>query len=75
MLFRSLKSEPIRISIEQYNKEKDLDNLHHFGNEDVLKSSEIVDMAVKKLIMDAAEKKKLDKDLKKQNKKKKGDNE
>ena len=52
-----------------------LDNLHHFGNEDVLKSSEIVDMAVKQLIMEAAEKKKLDKDLKKQNKKKKGDNE
>lgn len=50
-----------------------LDNLNHFGNEDVLRSSEIVARAVEQLLEDEAERKKIEKEQRKQNRR--GNNE
>jgi hypothetical protein len=50
-----------------------LNNLHFFGPEDVLKSSEIVDMAVSQIIADEADRKKALKEQQKQNRKNKDD--
>lgn len=48
-----------------------IENMKHFGFEDVLKSSELVNLAVQQIMDDAAEQKKLEKELKKNNKKNK----
>ena len=45
------------------------ENMKHFGAEEVLKSSEIIDLAVQKIMQDAAEDKKLQKELNKKPKK------
>lgn len=50
-----------------------LDNMAHFGNDDVIKSSEIVSMAVEQILHDIAEQKKIEKEQKKQNRKKDSD--
>lgn len=46
-----------------------IDNMKHFGTEDVLKSSEIVDLATQRIMEEAAEQKKLQKELNKKPKK------
>ena len=45
-----------------------LENMKHFGNDDVLKSSEIVDLAVTRILEEAAEKKKIAKEANKNKK-------
>jgi hypothetical protein len=47
-----------------------LENMQHFGAEEVLKSSEIVDLSVQRILEEAAEAKKLAKEQNKKNKKK-----
>ena len=42
--------------------------MKHFGNDDVLKSSEIVDLAVTRILEEAAEKKKIAKEANKNKK-------
>lgn len=48
-------------------------NMKHFGAEDVLKSSEIVNLATQRIMEEAAEQKKLQKEMNKKNKKQKND--
>lgn len=47
-----------------------LNNMAHFGSEDVIKSSEIVSMGVEQILKDIADKKKQEKEQRKQNRKK-----
>ncbi len=47
-----------------------LNNMAHFGSDDVIKSSEIVSMGVEQILKDIADKKKMEKEQRKQNRKK-----
>jgi len=50
-----------------------IENMKHFGSEEVLKSSEVVDLAVQRIMEKAAEDKKIAKETKQNNKKKKNE--